>query len=206
MKDNINHLELYLLTLEEKYISPHQNPMESPGEYGLDVKSFCILAHAAFEEFLESLCIHLLDEVEEKFVNTQRVSYTSLCLLHFKGTDKDPDDDNWKDDDRLFDRLRNQIRDIKSSYSKYIVNNNHGINLKYLKKLLVPLGLDLPSDMREISSLDNLAKYRGVYAHTFQRKEVSISPEDAWTYVQDVYRMCMRLADDAKKVHYYAIH
>ena len=206
MKAHIDQLEMYLLTLEEKYIASHNDPLESPDDYQLDVRSFCVLAHAAFEEFLESLSLYLLNEIESNFTNKQRVSYSSLCLLHFKGTDKDVDDDSWKDSDRLYDRMRKQIDSIKSSFSNYIMENNHGIRLKYLKKLLIPLGLDLPSDMKEISSLDNLAKYRGAYAHTSYRKNLSVAPEDAWKCVQDVYDMCMKLADKACQIHYYKIH
>lgn len=205
MKAHIDKLELYLLTLQEKYIEPHKDPLEPPDNYKLDIRSFCVLAHAAFEEFLESLSLYLLDEIEVNFSLRQRISYSSLCLFHFKGTDKEPDDESWKDDDKLFDRLKNQIDSIKSSYSKYIMENNHGISLKYLKKLLVPLGIDLPSDMKEILALNNLSKYRGAYAHTFYRKDFVVSPEDAWDCVNDVYKMCIKLANKAECVGYYSI-
>lgn len=206
MKAQIDQLEIYLLELEAKYISPHLDPLQSPEDYQLDVRSFCVLSHAAFEEFLESLTLYVLNEVDKNFTNNQRISYSTLCLLHFKGTDKDVDDDNWKDDDRLFDRLRKQISEIKSSFSNFIMENNHGIKLKYLKKLLVPLGLDLPTDMKEVTSLDNLAKYRGAYAHTSHRKSLAVSPEDAWKCVIDVYDMCIRLANKAQRISYYGIH
>lgn len=206
MKAHIDQLEMYLLELEEKYINPHIDPLQTPKDYELDVRSFCVLAHAAFEEFIESICIYMLNEIETNFINNQRISYSSLCLLHFKGTDKDVDDDTWNDDDKIFDRLKSQIKDIKSSFSNYIMENNHGIRLKYLKKLLVPLGLNLPSDMKEVTSLNNLAKYRGTYAHTSHRKPLTVSPEDAWNCVSDVYGMCMKLADKARRVSYYSIH
>lgn len=206
MKAQIDQLELYLLELEEKYIAPHLDPLQSPEDYQLDVKSFCVLSHAAFEEFLESLTLNVLNEVEKNFTNNLRISYSTLCLLHFKGTDKDVDDDNWKDDDKLYDRLRKQLCEIKSSFSNFIMENNHGIKLKYLKRLLVPLGLDLPTDMKEITSLDNLAKYRGAYAHTSHRKSLLVSPEDAWECVSDVNDMCIKLAKKALGISYYSIH
>lgn len=206
MKAHIDQLELYLLELEDKYITPHLDPLQTPKEYELDVRSFCILAHAAFEEFIEYICIYLLNEIEIKFTYSQRISYSSLCLLHFKGSDKDVDDDNWLDSDRLFDRLKSQIDSIKKSFSNYIMENNHGIRLKYLKKLLIPLGLDLPSDVKVITSLNNLANYRGNYAHSSHRKPMTVSPEDAWNCVNDVYGMCIDLANKAQRVSYNSIH
>ena len=205
MRSHIDNLELYLLTISEKFIDSHKDPLEPPDKYKLDVRSFCVLAHAAFEEFLEQLSLYLLNEIETNFVNNLRISYSSLCLLHFKGTDKDPDDDTWTDDDKLYDRLRIQLNEIKSNYSNYIIENNHGINLKYLKKLLIPLGIDLPSNVRDITALQNLAKYRGAYAHTSFRKDFVVSPEDAWNCVNDVYTMCISLARKAMRVSYYSI-
>lgn len=206
MKAHLDQLEIYLLSLEEKYITPHNDPLQTPADYQLDVRSFCVLAHAAFEEFLENLSLYVLNEIESNFTNHQRISYSSLCLLHFKGIDKDVDSDNWKDEDRLFDRLKGQIYSIKSSFSKYIMEGNHGIRLKYLKKLLIPLGIDLPSEIQILSSLENLANYRGAYAHTSYRKNLVVSPEDAWKCVQDVYQMCVNLTEKARKISYYSIH
>ena len=184
MKAHIDQLEMYLLELEEKYINPHIDPLQTPKDYELDVRSFCVLTHAAFEEFVEYICIYLLNEIETNFINNQRISYSSLCLLHFKGTDKDVDDDTWNDGEKIFDRLKSQIKDIKSSFSNYIMENNHG----------------------KVTSLNNLAKYRGTYAHTSHRKPLTVSPEDAWHCVNDVYGMCMKLADKARRVSYYSIH
>lgn len=204
MKSYLDNLEIYLLTLEEKYIAPHNDPLESPENYKLDVRSFCVLAHAAFEEFIESLCLYVLNEIEKNFSNKLQVSYSTLCLLHFKGTDKEPDDESWKDSDKLFDRIKSQIDEIKSGFSNFIMQNNHGISLKYLKKLIIPLGIDLPFDIKEITALGNLAQYRGAYAHTSYRKDIVVSPEDAWECVNDVYGMCVKLAKKAVNIKYYS--
>lgn len=49
IKDSLDKLELYLLELEEKYIDIHDDPLEDPDKYKLDVRSYCVLSHAAFE-------------------------------------------------------------------------------------------------------------------------------------------------------------
>ena len=206
VKDCLDKLELYLLELEEKYIDIHKDPFENPEDYKLDVRSFCVLSHAAFEEFVENLCLYILNEIEDKFINTQRISYSTLCLLHFSGYTKSIDDDSWGDEDRMFDYFLEKIKSIKSEFSKYIMNQNHGVGLKYLKKMLVPLGLYTPLDVKHRTALDNLSQSRGGYAHTSHRNIRSLSPEDARTQVRDVYEIMLDLSKKTRTISYYSIH
>lgn len=206
IQESLDKLELYLLELEDKYIDIHKDPLENPETYKLDVRSYCVLSHAAFEEFVENVCLYALNEIEDKFVNTQRISYSTLCLLHFNGNNKTIDDDSWNNNDRIYDYLLAQLKSIKSVFSKYIVNQNHGVGIKYLKKLLIPLGLYTPLDIKHLTSLDNLTQYRGGYAHTSHRNIRSLAPEDAKIYIRDVYEIMIELANKARKIPYYSIH
>ena len=206
VKESLDKLEMYLLELEDKYIDIHTDPLENPEMYKLDIRSFCVLSHAAFEEFVENICLYTLNEIEDKFVNTQRISYSTLCLLHFYGNSKTIDNESWNDDERIYDYLLAQIRSIKSDFSKYIMNQNHGVGLKYLKRLLVPLGLYAPLDIIFSSALDNLTQSRGGYAHTSHRNIRSLSPEDVKMYVRDVYDLMVELANKSRKISYYSIH
>ena len=52
IEEALGKLELYILELEEKYIDSHQDPLENPDDYKFDIRSYCLLAHAAFEEFV----------------------------------------------------------------------------------------------------------------------------------------------------------
>ena len=57
LKNKYEDLQDYILELVVKYVEPHRNSLESPSDYKLDVRSFCILCHAAFEEFLENITL-----------------------------------------------------------------------------------------------------------------------------------------------------
>lgn len=206
VKESLDKLELYLLELEDRYIDTHKDLFENPEEYKLDVRSYCVLSHAAFEEFVENVCLYTLNEIEEKFTNTQRISFSTLCLLHFSGNAKTLDNESWKDDDRMFDYLLDKLKDIKSEFSKYIMDQNHGVGLKYLKKMLVPLGLYTPLDVKHRTALDNLSQSRGGYAHTSHRNIRSLSPEDARTQVRDVYEIMVELSNKSRTISYYSIH
>lgn len=206
IEDALNQLEFYLLEVEEKYLESHIGTIESPNEYMFDVKSYCILCHAAFEEFVESVCLFLMNELSDNYINKQRISYSTLCLLHFEGNSEDVNENNWKDNQRLYDYFKNKLGNIKNSYSTFVMEKNHGVGLKYLKKLLVPIGIDIPQDPVQQNSLKQLADFRGGYAHTSRRVLTTLSPEDAKKYVYDVYNMMKGIANKARHVHYYSIH
>lgn len=53
-------------------------------DYNLDVHSFCILCHAAFEEFLEDVTLYSVDKIEREFNSKLRkFSFATFCFLHF---------------------------------------------------------------------------------------------------------------------------
>lgn len=206
IEDAKNQLELYLLEVEDKYLKSHLGTTETPKEYMFDVKSYCILCHAAFEEFIENLCLALLKEVYDNFKNQLRISYSTLCLLHFNSFGEEINEENWKDDQKLYDYLIDKLDKIKKEYSIYIREKNHGIGLKYLKKMLIPVGIDIPQDAVLQNSLTQLAQFRGGYAHTSNRVATTLSPEDAMNFVYDVYKMMMMIEKKAKRFSFYSIH
>ena len=71
LRDDINaalkSLEDRLLDVEIKFISMHTSPTEPASAYALDVQSYAVLSHAAFEEFAESLCLRMLEEIDDRW-------------------------------------------------------------------------------------------------------------------------------------------
>ena len=196
-------LNTYILDLEIKYIEPHQDPLEQPYLYDFDVRSFCILCHAAFEEYVENICLKVTDEMVSTFKLTQRISYTTLSFLHFNSKAEEINDTGLGC--TLFEYFKRKLDDAKSTFSNYLMMNNHGVNLKYLDKMLIPLGLDIPSDPRLLGSLDYLAQYRGGFAHTYKRNVKQLAPEDAKVYVEDVTEMMGVITKEAKSINYFKI-
>ena len=95
----------------------------------------------------------------------------------------------------MFDR-------IKSLYSKEVFDN-HGISLKYLKSLLIPLSIDIPRDANKLNSLQQLVNARGRYAHKFidnPKINNEIEPEDARNYVNDCLAFFDEIKNNAKNV------
>lgn len=202
MQEALDNLKETIEELKAKYIDVHTDPLEPIENYRLDVKSFCVLSHAAFEEYIEDICLKVLAEIFDKYRSTGRFSFSTLCLLHFSSAEK-LDDEKWPDSQNLYDYLLKKIEHAKQTMSTEIMQNNHGIGMKYLKKMLLPLGLNLPSDDKSVNSLKNLAKYRGGYAHTSRRFVKVVTPNDAQVCVDDVYNMCETLCSQARLIAYY---
>lgn len=205
LKKKYDDLEDHVLELLFRFIEPHKDPLQKPDVYNLDVHSFCILCHAAFEEFLEDITIFSVDKIEKEFKNKpRRFSYATLCLLHFDEHQKSlSGDDSWPD---VFnDYLSERISDRKKELSKYAMHENHGIDIKYLRKLLQPIGIEVPSNPIETSALSKLKDIRGAYAHSYARHKNPLSPEDAEKIVFDVLGMIERVKDKALNMSYYIV-
>lgn len=205
LEDKYELLESHILELIIKFIDPHKNPLEKPEDYNLDVHSFCILCHAAFEEFLEDICIYSITTIEDEFNSLpRRFSYATLCLLHFDEQNLSLNDEK-KWTGLLNDYLDNRIKERKKELSIYATQENHGIDIKYLRKLLVPVGIDVPQSPTELNSLMTLKNVRGAYAHSYARNKKTIAPEDAQNTVFDVLSMVKRLKNKALTMSYYVL-
>jgi hypothetical protein len=188
-------LEKYLIEIRTAYLQKHlDNPLATPVEYSLDIKSLCILCHAAFEEYIESIALNVMTESIKKYQNENKISRPLIPLMHFIGKHENylSDNINAKNIETIFDYTRKKLNDVKTTFSKEIVEN-HGISLKYLKKLLIPVGIDIPNDVNWNNSLEKLAIERGAYAHKFLeegRIRISINPETAENIINDCLAMC----------------
>ena len=85
----------------------------------------------------------------------------------------------------------------KSSFSKNI-HANHGASPKYIRKLLVPVGIDFNPDANTKNSIIKLAKSRGDYAHKGRVSRV-MSPEDAEKIVADYLAFSETIRDKANQ-------
>jgi hypothetical protein len=199
-----NDTEAYILSLETSFINRHlTNPLASPDDYDFDVKSYCILCHAALEDYVESIALKVLHYSIENYVNHHYLSESLLTLMHFKANANNYF--NKLDDDaaltNVYDYTRETLREIKSNFSIEITQLNHGVSLKYMRQLLMPVAIDIPNDPNILSSLKQLANERGFYAHKFQQKGTlrkSIEPEKAKNIVEDCLLLCWDIRDKAK--------
>lgn len=195
----------YITQLETTYLAKYiADKTSSPTDYDNDVKSFCILSHAAIEEFTETVAITVMNKTVDNFIIHHKVTESLVALMHFKSNGEGFLAKS-EDDDKIaivssYDYIRERLAEIKDRFSKEVFNN-HGASLKYLKQLFMPVSVDVPSDPTLLNSLKLLAKERGSYAHKFLEKgaiKKSIAPEDAKTIVKDCLKLCFEIKEKAK--------
>ena len=76
-------LQDYLLELEIRYIEPIlSKPIPDKGDE-LDLRSYCVLSHAAFEEFAETVATYALEQIVTRFVSNQEICLGLCTILHF---------------------------------------------------------------------------------------------------------------------------
>lgn len=184
----------YIEELAEKFVNRFlpADPATPPDAYALDVRAYCLLAHAAFEEFIEAVASEVLERVVNDWLLHRTVSDVLLTLLCWHGSALKIDTNEGSAETKNFDYLRPLIDDAKAALS-YEIHNNHGISIIYLRNLLTPLAIDIKEDVGLLNSLKQLAEGRGLYAHRGKVKSV-LAPEDAKNYVDD----CLALCDDLK--------
>ncbi|WP_139362313.1 HEPN domain-containing protein [Hymenobacter sp. CRA2] len=188
-----------LVELENKFVVAHaKNPLAAPNDYDLDVKAYCVLAHAAFEEYIEQVGIIVAKAIVENYKYRQVVNDALLMLVHSQASyislyKEGPPESI----DTVFDYLRNKLEELVENFEKSI-DRSHGFGYKYVDKVLVPLAIDLTKDSTLLASYKSLTKERGAYAHKRNQYGVfyrSIAPEKA----QDIVGDCLLICDDIRK-------
>lgn len=198
----------YINEIEKKFLISHlEDSLSTPDDYNLDVKSYCILCHAAFEEFIEAIALQVMSRSIKSYTNDLKLTKPLISLMHFKSNhnnclESNTDSISIEDIETIYDYNRGKFDELKSIFSKEVFNN-HGVSLKYLRKLLMPVSVDIPKNVNWSNSLEKLANERGAYAHKYLeegRVRQSIEPEEAKTIVSDCLSMCEEIKNRAKNV------
>lgn len=191
-----DELEKYVTLIRTKYLDPFipAHPTAKPSDYEFEVKSFCILSHAALEEYFENVAITIMHKSIEAFYS-QTLTYPLLAMLSYSNQRLSIDGNEDHAELKSFDNIRNLLEEFKQQFSIEI-NNNNGISPKYLRKIFTPIYINIIDDPNIKNSLKQLAKERGSYSH--KRKNPTIPPpEDVRAYVDDCLSLCRNIKDQA---------
>ena len=157
-------------------------------DYEHHVKAYCVLCHAAFEEYFESIALKVMHRCLEEWLDSRKYTDTLVTLVLYCEQELAVD----SSETRVFDYLRRVFNNVKQHFSNH-VHDNQGISLQHLRHLLIPVAIDIKEDIRLKGSLNKLAGERGEYAHKRLIPHV-LAPEDARDCVND----CLELCDDVK--------
>jgi len=203
-------LEAELSQLEGKFIAHYipADPNHEPEAFEHDIKAYSLLAHAAFEEFVEAVSELLVSEVVRGMLS-KKVSLSTISLLMSYRASIEIEEDESKDQDTVFKCVRKALDEAKNSHAK-IIKDNHGFSLKYLRKILTPAGINV-HDGPEVDAIRRLADARGSFAHTVARQakygeyrkvqaHKVFAPEDARNTVADCLKLCVKIRDQAAEI------
>lgn len=164
------------------------NPNEpSDRAQGIRVKMYIVAVHAAMEECVEQYAIWLLSRVEDEW-HRGRILLGAVGLVQFESSEIR----GWEAGvDGFYVLMSKRIQAAKKSMS-IKVHHNHGASVKYVRSLLLPLGVEFDSSLKS-ASVDDLAVKRGRYAHASSVAAVVVpSQKDAKQLVRD----CVEYASD----------
>lgn len=198
-------LSTEIADLEVRFISKWipADPSVLPDEFEHDVKAFCVLAHAAFEEFAEEISLIVMKAAKDAWLN-QRFSKATVSILLAYQSKLDIIDDESQRQDKVFDQIRKSLDECVAAHS-VALSKNHGFSLKYLRSILTPVAIDIPEDdIQMMGSLKDLTEARGSYAHSLAKQALygqwkragrPMVPESARDAVSDCLALCKELAN-----------
>jgi hypothetical protein len=201
-------LEKELCDLREKFLAEFlpAKPEHTPEDFEYEVKSFSLLSHAAFEEFIEAISETMMQKIENDLI-LKRTTLSTSCFLTAYGIKIDLSDDDDAQDVSCFEHIRLAIAKAKSLHSSTL-KDNHGFSAKYMRKLLIPVGISMPQGPK-MESLKKLAEARGSFAHTmaklarygsYKRANRVLTPEEVAAAADDCRAICDEMRSRAKAV------
>jgi hypothetical protein len=191
--------------LSQRYIDRYlpANPEHGPEVFEYDVKAFSLMAHAAFEEFAEGVSELMMARIVSDVLKP-KVTVATVCFLMSYHQRIDIEEQEDVAQDSCFAFVRKGVDEAKRLHSAMLMNN-HGFSLKYLRKILTPVGVNVP-DGAELGSLQKLVEARGTFAHTmaksakygdYKKASKVLSPEEARDAVDDCLAICGRIKEQA---------
>lgn len=122
------------------------------------VKSYILLCHAEFENYLEEECKQIIAKSKSKYDSSGIVTKPLLALSAMSNK-------IFEEKDKQYETIDSRISKFYSNYFAALEANN-GIKRKDLKNLLPHIGIDYDSlDETLLSQLDTFGNTRGQVAH-----------------------------------------
>lgn len=189
-------LKWFVIEIENHFLSPHLGAtgLGPPTRREvLDVAAYVVLAHGAFENFIEGLGLWVLERLQHSWVYKTRATRSTASVMLYQAVPTR----EIAPGVTVFDDLREAISSAKSDMAKRIEQNN-GISPRHLRELFRPLGVDVPEDPVLTPSLDLLVSLRHQWAHQYRfGARVLKSARDVRKTVTDCLTLAERLSIQA---------
>jgi hypothetical protein len=182
--------------LEQRFLNAHLGApalaIPSRDEM-LDVAAYVVLAHGALENFVEGLALWILDRLVDDWTKHKKTTLCTTALLLYQ-----PNPENNDSQRSVFDLIRVALDQAKDRVSK-LVHDNNGVTTRHVQTLLLPLGINVPTDLVLTGSLEWVVSIRHEWAHRYRYNKTTIaaSAEDARRAVSDCLTFAKKMVDEA---------
>ena len=195
LREDIEELEKTFIRrfIEERITKPGE--ITDPDEYEHHVKAYCVLCHAAFEEYFEDVARAVMKRCIKEWIHSRKYTDTLVTLVSYYGQKLVIDHDENTNETKVFDYLRGIFKEVESKFSRTVYKNN-GISLENLRDLLIPVAINMTEDANLKNSLNQLVLERGTYAH--KGSKGALAPEYAKDYVDDCLKICKEVKKKAE--------
>jgi hypothetical protein len=197
LSNDYSMLEQYVQSLRAKFLSPYipANPAHVPATYRDDVTAFCVLLHAALEEYFEDVAKLSITVAVDDWLNSGRKTESLIAIcLNLADKISIPSDGNFP---RPIQQLmREKLIAARKNFIDAL-EANHGVSKHYLAKILGRIGIGIDSDAVFESSLAKIVEHRGEFAH--KRPKKNLAPEDAEKYATDCLLYCLDVSSKAQE-------
>jgi hypothetical protein len=192
---HFDNLEKSIEALKQTYLNGGVfPPLPTPQQQEL-ARAFAVLAHAEFEDYIESAFRDLSDLALNGIANGM-LSRVAFSLLAFSGLPPQtggawlrmPTGQPAVAGGKKEKTPRQMVTRFGEAHGRYatLLSKNHGVREKYLSVLGVPIGLDAKKvDSTWITELGTFCDKRGIYAHHSRSNAKTmistIDPKDIWS-------------------------
>src|SRR5882762_1794990 len=94
-----------------------------PEDYDLSVRAYCVLTHAALEEYLEGIALYVMKQSIDDYVLRKTVRDSLLTLTAYGRLELKVNEDETTDEIRTFDVLRPMLDEAKTRFSRSVHKN-----------------------------------------------------------------------------------
>lgn len=218
--DSLSQMALDLnelkIDLESKFLSGHLvNQLASLDDFKFDVKSYCVLLHAAIEDFIEGIALKVYTASYDLFTEKGVITIPLMYALYLSGalekriSEISEDDSISKKPESMYPtHPAFYFFNCKASLDlsiKDMLTANHGISRKYLKKIIMTLGIYIDFTNTAYLSWKSVAEYRGAYAHSdtsyidITKAQKPLSPEKSKEIGDAAVDFAMKIAEWAEE-------
>lgn len=151
-------------------------------------RSYRLLCHAEIESFLEDIAKAKVIEKIRDWKNSKIPSDLLICFLCCYHSNWEYDDESSSENTITKTKVKDKAEEIIDfamiQYNR-IIQENHGLKVKNIKQLFIPIGIRMNDlDPLWLTEMDQFGERRGAVAHTTVSMHQVIDPRSEYQTVQ----------------------